>query len=252
MLEQAVLPLAGLGGLPWGTNPTLSDGGIISPVFDPSNIPNLLRDVAEILIQDGAQIDPRSALYYTQTAAMDEGCRRALLAGTTTGLFPLPTEMQQRSTAPGLFKLEMHKRELASRESAGDTWRRTMLMLLKFNKEEIYPKYAAAENPTDNYFRGEEPRAATGLPLHHACLGQATFFQMFQKQVDIVVPYYHPIMRQAVCWVSYIPPIPGITVAPVPPRFMVFSVPRWHTDRVSVPEGYHIDRFGEPYDALRP
>ena len=250
--ERAVLPLVALGGITWSSSPLVTDGALIAPVADPTEFPNLLLDVAEILIADGVEIDPRAAVYYTQTAALDEGCRRMLIAGTTLGLIPLPNEMEMSGTAPGLFKLEMHKRELASRESAGDTWRRTPTMITSFDGDQIYPRYAKSDGPLQNFFSGEESRLGTGLPGQAACLGLTTFFQMFQK-TEVVIPYYHPIIRRATCWLPDFPPLPSVTYAPLVPRLMVLTGPRWHTDWVTVPEGYHIPRAeGEPDVSLRP
>ena len=245
---EAVLPIAALGGLTWSSTPLITDGALIAPVASVENVPDLMKDVADMLIADGLEIDPRAAEYYTQTAAMDNYCRAALLVGRFQELYYLPTESFD-STLPGIPALELHKRVLSDRESAGSTWRRTFAMLAQWDDEALHPKYSRGENFVSNIFGGEPSRLGSATPTHHACLGQVPFFEIYQEPVEVVVPAHLPVFRRASCWNGV---IPGLTVAPTVPRLMVFTGPRWHTDWVSVPEGYHIPRTkGEPDVSLR-
>lgn len=254
VVEKVVVPLTAAGGLLWSEDPLLSDGALVSPIGDVTNIPNVLGDVATTLIPEGVKIDPRAATYYTQTAAPppqgDIGCRRALLAGAKFGLIRLPGQTLDPS-APGLPPLEDLKRTLADRESAGETYKRTLMMLLKWSKEEIYPKYTEGEGFLSNVFSGEEAKFGTADPGLYACLGYTTFFEVYQKLVDPVVSVYRPITRPSVCWIEY---IPGLTLVPLLPEVMIWANPRWHTEWAAVPEGFDIPNVkGEPQNgALRP
>ena len=245
---KAVVPIAALGGLTWSSTPLVTDGALLAPVQSVENVPDLLQDVANRLIKGGVQDDPRAATYYTQTAAMDVACRAALLVGTRTGLLRLPTESFD-PLQPGLLKLELRKRLLSDRESAGSTWKRTLTLLTGWDAEALHPKYTRSSSWAANFFFGEPSHLGAGTPTQAACLGQVAFFELYQKPADLVVATYHPITRRALCWVG---PFIGATLAPVPPKIMIFAGPRWHSDWVSVPEGYHIPRTeGEPDVSLR-
>ncbi len=248
--EQVVAPLTAAGGLLWSEDPLLSDGALVAPIADITNTPNVLRDVAGTLIPEGVKLDPRAATYFTQTAAPppegDLGCRRALLAGSKFGLIRLPGQTLD-PLAPGLPRLEDLKRTLADRESAGETYKRTLMMLLKWNKEELYPKYTKGEGFLGNVFSGEDARFGTADPGLYACLGYTTFFEVYQKLIDPVVSLTRPITRPSVCWIEF---IPGLTLVPLVPELMIWANPRWHTEWVAVPEGFDIPNVkGNPQNA---
>ena len=253
VVSEVLTPLVALGALPWSGTPLLNDGGsLIMPVADPANAPLLIEDVAQRLIPEGLRLDPRAATYYTQTAAMDLGCRAALGVGSRAGLLRLPTENPYPEPLPGLYKLEELKRLLSSRESAGDTWKRTFAMLLTWDRTQLYPRYATPTGSLENLLFGEPARTGAGLPTQAACLGVAPFFEVYQKQ-DTVPIAHRPIVRHATCWVSYFPPVTGIVFAPLPPHVMVFAGPRFHTTWASVPEGFAIPNTrNRPQDQLRP
>jgi hypothetical protein len=176
-----------------------------------------------------------AAVYFTQTAALDVGCQTALLAGTTLGLYKLPTETFDPAT-PGLNELEELKRLMADRESAGDTWQRTPLLF--GDRTALSPKYRKTTLPLANFF-GEPAKFGTATPTAHACLGQTTFLQLFQK-FEVITPPYRSVQRLTACLV-------GVTLVPLIPQPLVFSEPRWHSDWSSVPEGYTIPNVeGEP------
>ncbi len=248
VLTEVVTPLLGLGALVWSSSPLLVDGALVAPIADPVNAPLLLEDVATRLIPEGVKLDPRAASYYTQTAALDLGCRAALGIGTNLGLLRLPTETPYPDPLPGLYKLEELKRLLSSRESAGDTWKRTLTMLVTWDRNQLYPRYAAPSSPLENIWLGQPSHFGTGLPSQAACLGYAPFFEVYQKP-DVVPIAHRPIMRHATCWVSYFPPVPGLTFTPLPPHVMVYAGPRFHTDWASVPEGFAIPRTKAPLQA---
>ena len=251
--RRVVAPLVAAGGLLWSEDPLLSDGALVAPIADVTNTPNVLGDVATTLIPEGVKLDPRAATYYTQTAAPppqgDIGCRRALLAGSKFGLFLMPGQ-ELDPLAPGLPKLEDLKRTLADRESAGETYKRTLMMFFKWSEEEIYPLYTVGEGPFSNIFSGKEARFGTADPGLYACLGYATFFEVYQKLIDTVVSVHRPITRPSVCWLGY---VPGLTLVPLLPEVMIWTNPRWHTEWAAVPEGFDIPNVkGEPQDAIRP
>ncbi len=250
VLEKVITPLTVAGGLLWSEDPLLTDGALVAPIADFTNIPDVLGDVATKLIPEGIKIDPRAATYYTQTAAPppqgDMGCRRALLVGSKLGLIRLPGQTLDPS-APGLPRLEDLKRTLSDRESAGETYKRTLMMLLKWSKEEIYPKYTEGDGMFANIFSGEEARFGTADPGLYACLGYTTFFQVYQKLIDPVVSVHRPITRPSVCWTEY---IPAFTLVPLLPEVMIWANPRWHTEWAAVPEGFDIPNVkGEPKNA---
>lgn len=252
--KSVVGKLTAEGGLLWSSDPLLTDGSLVVPIADLTNIPNVLNDVATSLIPEGVKLDPRAATYYTQTAAPppqgDIGCRRALLLGSKLGLIRLPGQGID-PLAPGLPELEELKRTLADRESAGETYKRTLMMPLKWSETEIYPKYTEGNGVLSNIFSGEDARFGTADPGVYACLGYATFFQVYQKLLDPVITISRPITRPTLCWIDY---IPGITIVPKLPELMIWANPRWHTEWAAVPEGYDIPRVkGKPLnEAFRP
>ncbi|MGL4612001.1 MAG: hypothetical protein ACRCYY_20375, partial [Trueperaceae bacterium] len=229
-VETQNLKLAGLGALWWG-DPTLLTGSLLTPVMDPLNQPAWLADIATTLIEPGLELDPRAATYFTHTAATNQACQANLLAGSTLGLLKLPTE-QLDPEAPGLAALEELKRNMADRESAGDTWQRSVLLFT--DKDILSPQYAKG-----SIFGGEDSKMGTTNPTGHACLGQTTFLQVFQKE-EVIASVGRVVQRPTAC-------IAGVTLVPIVPTPMTFTVPRWHSDWVSVPEGYDIPRLeGEP------
>jgi hypothetical protein len=229
-VEAQNLVLTGLGALWWG-DPTLLNGSLIAPVTDPLSQRLWLEDIAITLIQPGLDIDPRAATYFTQTAVTNQTCQTNLVAGSTLGLIKLPDE-QLGSEAPGLSELEELKRNMSDRESAGDTWQRTMLLFT--NRDALSPQYAKGF-----VFGGENSKMGTSTPTGHACLGQTSFLQVFQQE-EVVQSVGRLVQRPTAC-------IVGVTLVPTLPAPITFTVPRWHTDWVSVPEGYDIPRVeGEP------
>jgi hypothetical protein len=229
-VETQNLALTALGALWWG-DATLLNGSLIVPVTDPPNQPLWTADIATSLIQPGLELDPRAATYYTQTAATNQTCQANLLAGSTLGLIKLPTE-ELDPEAPGLTQLEELKRDMADRESAGDTWMRTMLLFT--DRKALSPQYAKGF-----IFGGEDSKMGTTNPTGHACLGQNTFLQVFQKE-EVIQSVGRLVQRPTAC-------IVGLTLVPITPAPITFTIPRWHTDWVSVPEGYELPRVeGEP------
>lgn len=240
VLEDVVVPLHAAGGLNWRDGPTPGSGALTVPIssLNPADTVNVLTDLTTEIIPDALGDNPEAATYFMQPGVLNDPCR-ALWAGLG---FEFPVALPGEPfdpTAPGIPELEMLKREFADRESAGDTWKRTLTMLLTWDQEAIYPKYTQGEGMFSNIFSGEDSKLGLAMPLAYACLGYTTMFQVFEKLADVVVMVHRPAIRLTTCWFEY---VPGLTVAPGTPHIITTAYPRFHTDWVSVPEGYAIPR----------
>lgn len=237
--KNVVLPLHAAGGLNWREGPQPGSGALTVPInsFNPADTVNVLKELATNIIPEHIGEDPRVATYFTQPGVLNDYCRRSM-AGLGIGFLSLPGQ-RFNPTAPGVPKFEMLKREFADRESAGDTWKRTIAMLLTWDDAAIYPKYTKGEGIFSNIFSGEDSKLGLAMPLAYACLGYTTFFQVYEKLTDVVVMAHRPAVRLTTCWIES---IPGLTIAPGTPHIITTAYPRFHTDWVSVPEGYAIPR----------
>lgn len=236
VLTEVVGKLTALGALNWRESLLPGSGALIAPVMgtDPQTILDTSADFYGRIVPEAVTQDPRAAVYFTQAGLLNDPCRLAF-PGVDFGLPGLPVPFDP--TAPGLAALEMVKRDLADRESAGDTWKRTLNLLLTWNPDELYPKYTRPDGYFDNLFGGEPSRLGVMTPLQHSCLGETTFFMVYEKLVDVTVLAHRPVVRGAVCWVGY---IPGVTAAPGTPHVITLADTRFHTDWAAVPEGYAI------------
>jgi hypothetical protein len=237
---KVLVPLHAAGGLNWREGPVPGSGALTVPIasLNPADTIDVMTNLTTEIIPDALGDNPEAATYFMQPGVLNDPCR-AVWAGLG---FEFPVALPGNAfdpTAPGIAKLEMLKREFADRESAGDTWKRTLMMLLTWDKEAIYPKYTRGEGPFSNIFSGEESKLGLAAPLPYACLGYTTMFQVYEEMADVVVMAHRPAVRLTTCWIEY---IPGITVAPGTPHIITTVNPRFHTDWVSVPEGYAIPR----------
>lgn len=240
VFEEVVVPLHAAGGLNWRDGPTPGSGALTVPLtsLETTDTTNVLIDLTTNIIPEALGENPEAATYFMQPGVLNDPCR-ALWAGVG---FEFPVALPGvpfDPTAPGIPELEMFKRAFADRESAGDTWKRTLMMLLTWDEEAIYPKYASGEGIFSNIFSGEESKLGLAMPLAYACLGYTTMFQVYEKLADVVIMAHRPAVRVTTCWVEW---LPGLTIAPGTPHIITTAYPRFHSDWVSVPEGYAIPR----------
>ena len=230
------LPLA----LHWQSPLSAPAGATIAPVMDIS-LP--LEEVHQVA-REATQNDPRAYPYFFQAGAYNNYCLPVIPDDVLAALRRLPGETLNPET-PGIPELEAYKRDLASRESAGDTWQRFDTWWR--GKEEIYPKYDRGGAGFTG--SGAPSTLALATPTFYACTGYAPFIQVYQKMDTIVKPL--PGFQRIATCLKAEPPFVGLTVAPPVPIPFTFAGPRFHTDWVSVPEGYDISRVqGEPLELL--
>lgn len=236
VLTEVVGKLTALGALNWRESLLPGSGALLAPVMgtDPQTVLDTAADFYGRIVPAAAARDPRAVVYFTQAGLLNDPCRLAF-PGVDFGLPGLPGPFDP--TAPGLAALEMVKRDLADRESAGDTWKRTLNLLLTWDPDELYPKYTRPEGYFDNLFGGELSRLGVMTPLQHSCLGETTFFMVYEKLVDVTVLAHRPVLRPTVCWVEF---IPAVTAAPGTPHVITLADTRFHSDWAAVPEGYAI------------
>ena len=204
--------------------------------LNPDTVLDVITDFNTRIIPDAIAEDPRAAVYYSQASILNDPCQTSF-PGLGVGVPGLPGAFDP--TAPGLAALEMYKREMANRESAGDTWKCTANLLLTWNEDDLYPKYTKPESYFSNLFGGDLSKLGIMTPLQHACLGEATFFMVYEKLADVTVLVHRPIVRPTVCWINF---IPATTLAPNTPHIITLADTRFHTDWAAVPEGYAIPR----------
>ena len=238
VLTEVVAPLQAAGALNWRESAVPGTGALVAPIMSlsPKTVLDVVTDFNTRIIPDAIAQDPRAAVYYSQAGLLNDPCR-ASFPGLGIGVPGLPGAFDP--TAPGLATLEMFKREMADRESAGDTWKRTLNLLLTWNEDELYPKYTRPEGYFSNLFGGEPSKLGVMTPLQHACLGEATFFMVYEKLADVTVLAHRPIVRPTVCWIDF---IPAVTAAPNTPHIITLADTRFHTEWAAVPEGYAIPR----------
>lgn len=229
--------LSAAGGLNWRESMVPGSGALTVPVMtlNPVTGYETVADFTTRILPEAIQEDPRAVDYYSQAGALNDPCATAM-PGLQVGLPGLPGAFDP--TAPGLAGLEMFKRELADREDAGDTWKRTVSLLFNWDEEALYPQYTKADGILGNMFGGEEAKGGLLTPLQYACLGAATFFQVSEKFEP--APLVHrPVIRVTTCWIPGTI-FPGLTVAPNTPHIVTLTGPRFHTEWATVPEGYAI------------
>ena len=202
--------------------------------LNPDTVLDVITDFNMRIIPDAVATDPRAAVYYSQSGLLNDPCRVSF-PGLGVGVPGLPGTFDP--TAPGLAGLELFKRELADRESAEDTWKRTLNLLPTWDKDELYPKYTEPGGYFSNLFGGDPSKLGIMTPLQHACLGEATFFMVYEKLADVTVLVHRPVVRPTVCWIDF---IPAVTPAPNTPHLITLADTRFHTDWAAVPEGYAI------------
>lgn len=187
--------------------------------------------------------DARGAAYITQGGAYAKICQPSVAGLGGSGrllleaLKSIPGEAYDPKN-PGLEPLEQLKRNLADRESAGDSADRTLRAITRMDGGEFYPKYVK-EKGNDLLGLGDyaESRTGTTLPSQYSCLGYATVFRVYTRTDTRTLG---GALRLAACW-----GLPPVTVVPVPP--LVFAGPRFHSDWNAVPEGYAVpDVKGKP------
>ena len=247
VLTEVVTPLQAAGALNWRESLLPGSGALVTPIvsLNPETVTGVVTDFNTRIIPDAVATDPRAAVYYSQAGLLNDPCRVSF-PGLGLGSPGLPGAFDP--TAPGLAALEMFKREMADRESAGDTWKRTINLLLTWNKDELYPRYSKPTGYFSNLFGGEPSKKGVMTPLQHACLGEATFFMVYEKLADVTVLAHRPIVRPTVCWIDF---IPAVTAAPGTPHIITLADTRFHTDWAAVPEGYAIPHVaGVPLPGL--
>lgn len=226
------------GGLNWRENMMPGSGALTVPIMtlNPAEATQTVTTLLSEIIPDAAKDDPRALTYYSQSGALNNPCLAAL-PGLALGLPSLPGAFDP--TAPGIPVLEMFKPDLSDREDAGETWKRTVSLLVNWDEEALYPKYTRAEGPLANMFGGDDAKNGLLLPLQYACLGATTFFQVSETFLEVAPLIHRPVVRMTTCWIPDTI-IPGLTVAPNTPHVVTLEGPRFHTEWATVPEGYAI------------
>lgn len=217
----------------------LADGGaILQPVMSSEF---MIDEIARLAADEGMDVDPRALAYFLQTGLYTNRCLPTDITGSLPDealalLRPLPGDSTDPNQ-PGLPELEELKRTLASKEDAGDMYKRHEWMFLK-GGEIIYPQFD--EDGMGGLFGSSEPaRMATATPFQQACFGYVSMFEIYQ-QLDVIVTPSNMLTRSSSCWIWNPFPtfLPKGTIVPAGP--WTFGGYRFHTTWNSIPEGYEI------------
>ena len=183
--------------------------------------------------------DARGGVYITQSGLYNAFCQpSAVLLGRggkalLEALKILPGEALD-PFRPGLPKLEELKRDLADRESAGDSAERTLKAIVNWDGRELEPRYVRPPSAQLDLLGGRaEARRGTTTPGQYACLGYVTLFMVKPKLEQKTIGGG---LRSNTCFPDQT--LVPFTLVAVPPLLLV--APRLHTDWRAVPEGYAV------------